>query len=366
MIGNSGKKVIVGMSGGVDSAVAAWLLKRDGYDVTGLFMHNWEEEEEGGQCSAAQDWQDVQSVSAAIGIDCYSVDFAKEYADGVFKYFLDEYKAYRTPNPDVLCNRVVKFGAFRDYCAELGADYIATGHYCNISDVSGKPTLFRAADQGKDQTYFLNQVKTEQLGNVLFPIGGLQKRDVRAIAGEIGLSVAAKKDSTGICFIGERKFKKFLQTYLPARPGDIADVGGKIVGRHDGLMYYTLGQRRGLGIGGVKGENGRWFVLDKDVKNNRLIVSCGDERELYSTELTGSAFNIIGDTNVPSEFRCTAKTRYRQADFGAVLYLSGDGKFRLVFDEPQRAVTPGQYAVVYSGERCVGGGVIESAQKIKL
>lgn len=351
------KKIIVGMSGGVDSAVAAWLLDRDGYDVTGLFMHNWEEDSDA--CPAADDWRDVQVVCDKIGIDCYSVNFAKEYADGVFEYFLREYRAYRTPNPDVLCNRVVKFGVFRDYCMRLGADYIATGHYCKRDG----DRLLRAADVNKDQSYFLNQVKTEQLSNVLFPLGGLMKPQVREIARELGLSVAEKKDSTGICFIGERKFKKFLSTFLPAQSGDIVDKSGAVVGKHDGLMYYTLGQRRGLGIGGVRGETGRWFVLDKDVANNRLIVSCGDETELFTKTLIGSGLNIIGEFDMPPVFPCTAKTRYRQPDAAATLYAMPDGMFKLEFDEPQRAVTLGQYAVIYTGERCLGGGVIESTQK---
>ncbi|MCM1367678.1 MAG: tRNA 2-thiouridine(34) synthase MnmA [Roseburia sp.] len=349
------KKVIVGMSGGVDSAVAAWLLKRDGYAVTGLFMHNWEEESD--ECNSASDWRDVRRVCEKIGIDCYSVNFAKEYAEGVFEYFLREYRAYRTPNPDVLCNRVVKFGVFRDYCMELGADYIATGHYCRSSG----DMLLRAADGNKDQTYFLNQVKTEQLNNVIFPLGDMIKPQVRETARELGLSVAEKKDSTGVCFIGERKFKKFLSTYLPAQAGDIVDVSGNVVGRHDGLMYYTLGQRRGLGIGGVHGETGRWFVLDKDLHSNSLIVSCGDESALYTDRLVGSGFNIIGAFDMPKTLECTAKTRYRQPDQKARLQLSDNGEFELSFDEPQRAVTPGQYAVVYVGERCLGGGVIEKA-----
>lgn len=353
----NGKRVIIGMSGGVDSAVAAWILKRDGYDVTGLFMHNWEED--GGECSAADDWRDVKAVCDRIGVECYSVNFAKEYMDGVFEYFLAEYKAYRTPNPDVLCNRVVKFGAFRDYCESLGADYIATGHYCRRDG----DRLLRAVDDTKDQTYFLNQVETEKLSNVLFPIGGMKKSEVRDIARAEGIPVADKKDSTGICFIGERKFKKFLSEFLPACPGDIVDTSGKTVGRHDGLMYYTLGQRRGLGIGGVKGEAGRWFVLEKDVKNNRLIVSCGDERALYSSGLTGSAFNVIGAFDMPKELDCTAKTRYRQADFSAKLRVSDGGRFELDFAEPQRAVTPGQYAVIYLGDRCLGGGVIGGAER---
>ena len=348
------------MSGGVDSAVAAYMLKRDGYDTVGLFMHNWEEE---GDCPSADDWRDVERVCAAIGIDCYSVNFAKEYADGVFEYFLSEYKAYRTPNPDVLCNRVVKFGVFRDYAITLGADYIATGHYCKAGECDGAATLLRAADEGKDQTYFLNQVKTEQLNKVLFPLADIKKPRVREMAAELNLPVATKKDSTGICFIGERKFKQFLAKYLPAQNGDIVDENGKTVGRHDGLMYYTLGQRRGLGIGGVKGETGRWFVLDKDVKNNRLIVSCGDESELYSSALEGSGFNIIGNFDMPDTLKCTAKTRYRQLDFDATLRLKSDGKFTLDFGTPQRAVTPGQYAVIYLGERCIGGGVIERAIK---
>ncbi len=352
-----GKRVIIGMSGGVDSAVAAYLLKRGGYDVTGLFMHNWEEEE-GGECTAADDWSDVCAVGAALGIECYSVNFAKEYADEVFAYFLDEYRKYRTPNPDVLCNRKVKFGAFRDYCIGLGADMIATGHYCRKSG----DALFRAVDGNKDQSYFLNQVKTEQLENVLFPIGGMTKPQVRALAHELKLPVADKKDSTGVCFIGERKFKKFLKEFLPAQPGDITDERGKIVGKHDGLMYYTLGQRRGLDIGGVKGEVGRWFVLGKDVQNNRLIVSCGDESGLFSRSLKGAGFNIIGSFDMPKELKCTAKTRYRQNDFGATLRLFENGEFELDFDEPQRAVTPGQYAVVYLGERCLGGGTIEASE----
>ncbi len=352
------KKAVIGMSGGVDSAVAAYLLKRDGYDVVGLFMNNWEEQTDGGECTAASDWRDVRETCDIIGIPCYSVDFSQEYMNDVFDYFLREYREYRTPNPDVLCNREVKFGVFRDYCKSIGADVIATGHYARRRG----DMLLRAADGNKDQTYFLNQVRTEQLSDVVFPIGDMDKPSVRKLAADLGLHVAAKKDSTGVCFIGERKFKKFLAEYLPAQPGDIVDVNGRKVGRHDGLMYYTLGQRRGLDIGGVRGEVGRWFVLEKDVKENRLVVSCGDESALYSSRLTGSGFNVIGKFDMPKRLRCTAKTRYRQADFGATLELSDDGKYTLEFDEKQRAVTPGQYAVVYVGERCLGGGEIDAAE----
>lgn len=347
------KKVIIGISGGVDSAVAAYLLKKDGYDVTGLFMRNWEESD----CPAESDWRDAQNVCATLKIPCYSVSFAKEYMESVFQYVLKEYKAYRTPNPDVLCNNKVKFGAFRDYCVGLGADYIATGHYCKL--LGG--CLYKPKDLNKDQTYFLNQVRTEQLNNVIFPLSDITKTDVRKIASELGLSVATKKDSTGVCFIGERNFKKFLQEYLPTQKGDIVDEDGEKVGTHDGLTYYTLGQRRGLDIGGVKGKSGRWFVLNKDVKNNRLIVSCGDESELYSTKLFGSGLNVIGDFDMPKKLSCTAKTRYRQPDFPATLIVDGKN-FELDFEKPQRAVTPGQYAVIYVGSRCLGGGVIESTE----
>ena len=350
-------RVVIGLSGGVDSSVAAWLLQQEGHEVIGLFMVNWHDTTGTleGDCPWYDDRVFAELVAKRLDIPLHVVDLSAQYRTRVVDYMFAEYERGRTPNPDVLCNRVVKFGAFRDYCMTLGADFIATGHYC----ARDGDMLLKAADADKDQTYFLNQVKTEQLGNVLFPLGELVKPQVRAIAEELGLSVAHKKDSTGICFIGERKFKKFLAQYLPAQCGDITDVNGNVVGKHDGLMYYTLGQRRGLGIGGVKGETGRWFVLDKDVKNNRLIVSCGDESALYSRGLCGSELNTIGAFDMPKELRCTAKTRYRQPDQAATLFAESDGKFRLVFDEPQRAITAGQYAVIYVGERCLGGGVIE-------
>lgn len=353
------KTVAVGISGGVDSSVAAALLKEQGYNVIGLFMHNWKESEDG-VCTAAQDWQDALSVSARLQIPCYSLDFSDEYMERVFSYFLDEYKKGRTPNPDVLCNREIKFGPFAEYAfGVLGADYIATGHYCRLSE---KGELLKAADSNKDQTYFLNQVRTEQLKNVLFPIGGMEKPEVRAVAAKYGFVTAEKKDSTGICFIGERKFREFLSTYLPACKGEIRDVNGKYLGEHLGLMYYTLGQRRGLNIGGVRGEkNERWYVVEKDLQNNRLIVSCGEGEELLSAGLVAESLNWIGEPP-PSEFSCTAKFRYRQGEQGVRVRLSGDVA-EVEFDQPQRAVTPGQYAVFYSGERCLGGGVIRSSHK---
>lgn len=352
------KRVVVGMSGGVDSSVAALVLKQSGFDVVGLFMNNWEEEDDG-ICTAAEDFADARAVCGKLDIPLYSVNFAKEYYDRVFTYFLREYAAGRTPNPDVLCNREIKFAPFREKAAELKADYIATGHYCNIRHGSA-PELLKARDQSKDQTYFLNQVRTEQLENVLFPIGDMLKKDVRELAVGHGLVTGRKKDSTGICFIGERNFKKFLSTYLPAQPGDITDTSGKTVGRHEGLMYYTLGQRRGLGIGGVPGEaENRWYVVAKDMARNRLVVSNGEGAELLSAACDCTELNLIGDFDWPvgESIACTAKLRYRQPEQKTTATRTADG-FHLDFGEPQRAVTPGQYAVLYSGERCLGGGVI--------
>ena len=359
------KTVVTGISGGVDSAVAALLLKEQGYDVIGLFMNNWEENDADGVCTSAEDWADAQSVAAKIGIPVYSVNFAKEYYDRVFKYFLSEYNAGRTPNPDVLCNREIKFDEFSRYARELGADFIATGHYCDIThnaEYKGKRVtrLLRAADSAKDQTYFLNQVRDGQLDNVIFPLGKLRKPEVRAIAESYGLAVAKKKDSTGVCFIGERNFKKFLSAYLPAKPGNITDEYGNILGVHDGLMYYTLGQRRGLGIGGRKGYDAkRWFVIRKDIPSNTLIVSCGENERLLSCSLTADSLNFIGGAPEPGTvFSCTAKTRYRQPDQACKVTVNADNTADVIFDVPQRAVTSGQYVVFYDGNRCMGGGVI--------
>ncbi|MGN0805846.1 MAG: tRNA 2-thiouridine(34) synthase MnmA [Candidatus Coproplasma sp.] len=352
------KTVVVGMSGGVDSSVAALLLKEQGYNVIGLFMLNWEEEDASGACTAESDFADVRRVCSILDIPYYSVNFAKEYQERVFSHFLKEYAAGRTPNPDVLCNREIKFGPFREYALSLGADYIATGHYCGIDHAAdGRHYLLKAKDTGKDQTYFLNQVTQPQLANVLFPLSGLDKGQVREIAVRAKLATAKKKDSTGICFIGERNFRKFLSEYLPAKPGKILSLEGEEVGEHCGLMYYTLGQRRGLDLGGKKGESGRWFVVKKDLANNILYVSHGDETPLYSSECRVGGLNWIGVDPPLTPLECTAKFRYRQSEQRVTVIPEGDG-VRVAFAEPQRAVTAGQYAVFYEEKRCLGGGVI--------
>lgn len=357
------KKVVVGMSGGVDSSVAALLLKEQGYDVIGLYMVNWEENDENGCCSAEQDYDDVRRVCNAIGIPYYTVNFSKEYMDRVFSYFLKEYQGGRTPNPDVLCNREIKFGPFKEHALALGADYIATGHYCDIAHEGEKSYLLKAADQGKDQTYFLNQVTQKQFENVLFPLGKLKKSEVRLIAERAGLATAKKKDSTGVCFIGERNFRNFLQNYLPARRGKMMTYDGKLIGEHMGLMYYTIGQRKGLDIGGQKGDEagGRWFVVEKDLKNNILYVAHGDESRLYSKACEASTLNWIPEIPEEKSFECTAKFRYRQDEQKVCVHVQENGKLYIEFAARQRAITEGQYAVLYRQERCLGGGVIEKA-----
>ncbi len=350
------KTVIVGMSGGVDSSVAAYLLKEQGYNVIGLYMMNWEETSPEGACSADADFADVRRVCAALEIPYYSVNFAAEYSERVFSYFLKEYSAGRTPNPDVLCNREIKFGPFREYALNLGADFIATGHYCGIDHSDGRHRLKKALDTDKDQTYFLNQVREYQLNNVLFPLADMPKREVRAIAERTGLATAKKKDSTGICFIGERNFRKFLSEYLPARPGKIISLEGETVGDHAGLMYYTIGQRRGLDLGGKSGEDGRWFVVRKDLENNVLYVSHGDESPLYSRACKAENLNWIG--YIPTfPLKCRAKFRYRQGE-QEVLLKPTNGGVIVEFATLQRAVTEGQYAVFYDEDFCLGGGVI--------
>lgn len=356
-------RVVVGISGGVDSSVAAYLLKQQGHEVIGLFMVNWEEID--GTCTAETDYEDVKRVCNKIGIPYYSVNYAKEYYDRVFKHFLEEYKRGRTPNPDVLCNREIKFGPFLEQARRLGADMIATGHYCKKIEKDGKYYLAKSHDLNKDQSYFLNQLSQSQLQSVLFPLAEIDKPEVRRIAAELELSTAKKKDSTGICFIGERNFKNFLKNYLPAMPGDIVDLEGNKVGRHDGLMYYTLGQRRGLNIGGRKGGNGeRWFVVKKDLDKNLLIVSQGEEDELFSDGLYASEMNWIPCLPDKKEFDCFAKFRYRQPDQAVKVTVLDDKHIKVDFAEPQRAITPGQYAVLYDADGlCLGGGVIDSSFK---
>lgn len=351
--------VVVGMSGGVDSSVAALLLKEQGYNVIGLFMHNWEETDDDGECTAADDWEDVKRVCDKIGIPYYSVNFAEQYLDRVFSEFLEEYKKGRTPNPDVLCNREIKFGPFLEKALMIGADHVATGHYANVREENGLYYLERAKDENKDQTYFLNQLNQAQLSKVMFPVGNIEKPVLRQIAEKAGLITAKKKDSTGVCFIGERKFRKFLQNYLPAKTGEIRDEKGNVVGKHEGVMFYTYGQRRGLHIGGMHGGNGgRWFVYDKDVKNNILYVSQGDEGRLYSRGLVSYAINWIPKEPDQKTFTCLARFRHRQP-LQEVTVTIEEGKITVMFKDKQRAITPGQYVVFYNERDCLGGGKIE-------
>lgn len=357
------KTVVVGMSGGVDSSVTAYLLKKQGYNVIGLFMHNWEESDEDGVCTAEQDYTDVKRVCETIGIPYYSVNFAKEYLDRVFSEFLQEYKLGRTPNPDVLCNREIKFGPFLDYALAMGADYIATGHYARVEEKNGVYYLKKALDDNKDQTYFLNQLSQKQLSKTMFPVGEYLKPELRKLAKSVGLITANKKDSTGVCFIGERNFKNFLQSYIPAQEGDICTLDGKVVGKHSGVIYYTLGQRKGLNIGGYAGGNGEpWFVVSKDVKKNILYVHQGEDDLLYTNMCITEPFNwISGRPN--TDFECSAKFRYRQPDQKVRVHIEDDDRVSIYFIEPQRAVTPGQYAVLYDGDICLGGAKILETKK---
>lgn len=353
---NEKKRVVVGMSGGVDSSVTALLLKEQGYEVVGVFMKNWDDTDEFGVCTATKDYEDVIRVCNQIGIPYYTVNFEKKYWDKVFTYFLDEYKSGRTPNPDVMCNKEIKFKAFLDYALSIGADYVATGHYAQIRREGNNIQLLRGKDQNKDQTYFLNQISKEVLEKILFPLGHMEKSEVRKIAEEHQLATAKKKDSTGICFIGERNFKEFLSEYIPAQPGDMKTIDGVVKGKHDGLMYYTLGQRHGLGIGG---EGDPWFVVGKDVKENILYVEQGDDNAyLYSDRLIASDVNWLSE--VPEmTFTCTAKFRYRQKDSKVTVTKLENGKVQVDFAHPERAVTPGQAVVFYVNEVCLGGGTIE-------
>lgn len=365
------QRVVVGLSGGVDSAVSAWLLKQQGYEVIGIFMKNWEDDDDSEYCSSRQDFLDAASVADVIGIDMEHVNFAAEYKDRVFAEFLREYQAGRTPNPDILCNAEIKFKAFLDHAMRLGADKIATGHYCRVrlNESTGKHELLKGLDPLKDQSYFLHRLNQDQLRNTLFPVGELPKTEVRRIAAEIGLPNAKKKDSTGICFIGERPFREFLNRYIQKEPGPIRDDQGRVVGQHVGLSFYTLGQRQGLGIGGVKtqgaqkggGEHAPWFVARKDVARNTLWVVQGhDHPWLQSPQLQALDASWVAGS-APALGSYGAKTRYRQADATCVLAPNGEGAFALAFNEPQWAVTPGQSAVLYDGEVCLGGGVIHAA-----
>jgi tRNA-uridine 2-sulfurtransferase len=354
-------RVVVGMSGGVDSSVAALILKEQGYDVIGIFMKNWDDTDENGVCTATEDYEDVIRVCNQIGIPYYAVNFEKQYWDKVFTYFLDEYKAGRTPNPDVMCNKEIKFKAFLEHAMNLGADYLATGHYARVEDREGERKMLRGLDENKDQTYFLNQLSQDQIEKVLFPIGNLEKSRVRELAKEANLATATKKDSTGICFIGERNFKEFLGNYLPAQPGNMETMNGEVKGKHDGLMYYTIGQRQGLGIGG-SGEP--WFVVGKDLERNVLLVEQGFHNELlYSDSITAVNVSFVSDKEKPQTFECTAKFRYRQPDNAVTVELQDDGTAKVLFKEPIRAVTPGQAVVFYDGEECLGGGTIDEIFK---
>jgi len=361
---NSMKKVIVGMSGGVDSSVSAYLLLQQGYQVEGLFMKNWEEDDNDEYCAAAEDMRDAQAVCDKLGIVLHKVNFAAEYWDNVFEYFLAEYKAGRTPNPDIMCNKEIKFKAFLEFAAEaLGADYIATGHYVRRRNQNGHWQLLRGLDTNKDQSYFLYTIGEEHVAQTLFPVGELEKPAVRAIAEQQGLITHDKKDSTGICFIGERKFKDFLQQYLPAQPGKIVTVDGDVIGNHEGLMYHTLGQRKGLGIGGLRdGGDDPWYVVSKNLDTNELIVAQGhDHPSLLSKGLLANQLHWTDRTGPQQPIRCTVKTRYRQTDIPCLLTPQENGCVEVIFDTPQKAVTPGQSAVFYLDDICLGDGIIDVA-----
>ncbi|MEX2365617.1 MAG: tRNA 2-thiouridine(34) synthase MnmA [Pseudohongiellaceae bacterium] len=358
-------KVIVGMSGGVDSSVSVLLLLEQGYQVEGLFMKNWDEDDGTEYCTAKEDFADAQAVCEKLGIRLHGANFAAEYWDNVFAHFLHEYQAGRTPNPDVLCNREIKFKAFLEYALMLGADYIATGHYVRTRQDNGHTVLLKGLDPDKDQSYFLCNVNEAQLARTLFPIGELTKVQVRRLAARHDLITHNKKDSTGICFIGERRFRDFLQTYIPARPGLIETPEGELVGQHAGLMYHTLGQRQGLGIGGISGNpESPWYVAGKDLERNVLIVVQGNDHPLlFASALSASHIDWINDEAPQLPLQCMAKIRYRQKDQPCLLSATENGGYRVSFTDPQRAVTPGQYVVFYQGDVCLGGGVIEQGQQ---
>ncbi|ALB23105.1 tRNA-specific 2-thiouridylase MnmA (plasmid) [Piscirickettsia salmonis] len=355
-------RIVVGMSGGVDSSVSAYLLKEQGYDVQGLFMKNWEEDDTDEYCSASEDVADAQSVCDRLGLALHTANFSAEYWDNVFEHFLAELKAGRTPNPDILCNKEIKFKVFLDYAQHLQAEFIATGHYVRKDYCDGRYRLLRGRDSNKDQSYFLYTIGQEQLARSLFPVGELEKPAVRVLAEQAKLVTHNKKDSTGICFIGERKFADFLKRYFPAQPGQMRTPEGEFVGEHQGLMYYTLGQRQGLGIGGRQGDNGQpWYVLAKDLTCNELIVGQGHDHPLLLADaLFASQLHWVNGEAIASEFLCTAKTRYRQMDQSCRVRIASDGRAQVEFEQSQWAMTPGQSVVFYQGDVCLGGGIIES------
>lgn len=353
-------RITVGMSGGVDSSVAAWLLKQEGHEVTGIYMVNWEEEDETGVCTAADDYDDVRRCCDVIDIPYYTVNFSKEYRERVFSVFLEEYEAGRTPNPDVLCNSEIKFNAFLDFALKTDAEALATGHYCQLTHTGDGVKLLRGADDNKDQTYFLCGLTQTQLERAMFPIGALKKNRVRELAQKAGLPTAAKKDSTGICFIGERNFSRFIGQYIKKSVGSMVDIdSGKVMAQHEGLFHYTIGQRKGIGIGG-SGNGEPWFVAKKDPATGTLYICQGKNHPaLYSGGLIAGKMNWIAGGAPAKQFDCTVKFRYRQKDVPCHVEVEGE-RIAVRFDAPQRAVTPGQYAVLYQGEECLGGGVIET------
>ncbi|WP_426370051.1 tRNA 2-thiouridine(34) synthase MnmA [Pseudocolwellia sp. HL-MZ7] len=356
-------KVIVGMSGGVDSSVSAYLLQQEGYQVEGLFMKNWEEDDTEEYCAAAQDLEDAKAVCDKLGIKLHTINFATEYWDNVFEYFLAEYKAGRTPNPDIMCNKEIKFKAFLEFaCEDLDADYIATGHYVQRAYQDGKWAMLRGLDDNKDQSYFLYTLSHEQVGRTLFPVGNIEKPKVREIAEQADLITHNKKDSTGICFIGERKFKDFLAQYLPAQPGNIESAEGEVIGKHDGLMYHTLGQRKGLRIGGLANSGEEpWYVVEKDLIRNVLIAGQGHNHpRLFSKGLVGNQLHLVSRNELNEPIKCTVKTRYRQDDVACHLSPMANGEYLVMFDEQQSSVTPGQSVVFYQDDICLGGGIINT------
>ncbi len=353
---------MVAMSGGVDSSVSALLLQQQGLDIAGMFMKNWEEDDRFDECAAAEDAADARAVASLLGLEFHARKFSSEYWDNVFEEFLDEYRAGRTPNPDILCNREIKFKTFLEHAEALGAEKIATGHYVRTDRFDGRHRLLRGLDHNKDQSYFLYAVGSEQLGKTLFPLGELEKPRVRELAEQAGFDVFDKKDSTGICFIGERNFTRFLSEYIPSEPGEIRTPDGQLIGQHQGVMFHTLGQRQGLGIGGVKGHpEAPWYVLHKDLVNNILYVGQGHEHPwMLSDRLEASQLTwVSGDAPEPGT-RLTAKVRYRQQDQAATIETIDDQLMTLRFERAQRAVTPGQSVVLYDGDVCLGGGIIET------